>query len=400
MNFKLSINDGVKSMHCRLFVVVCTLASLVFLGGCFDDDSGKAAQKQAVPVKVYKVVQQDFPVSGEYVAQIQAEKTVEIRSRVDGYLTERNFTEGDIVDEGKLLFKIDPRPYEEALNQAKAELAQSVASRSKASTDYKRFKTLYDQGAVSREELDTKTTNKQVLDAQVNNADSAVKDAELNLSFTKIYSPMKGLIGKTQVNPGSLVTKESTLLATVSAVDPVYVNFNIPEKEYLFTVHDMEERKKEGLPKQSHILQMILADGNYYNQNGTFGMADRAVDSTTGTLGLRAVFPNPDKLLRDGQYAKVVALLKVFEKALVVPARAVLDIQGHKSVLTVAANGTVVENPVTIEFSNDQSAVIKNGIADGDLVIADGVNKIRPGTLVAPEVVADGVANAKGMESE
>ena len=387
-------------MHCRLVVIVCTLVSLIFLGGCFDDDSGKAAKKQAVPVKVYKVVQQDFPVSGEYVAQIQAEKTVEIRSRVDGYLTERNFTEGDIVDEGKLLFKIDPRPYEEALNQAKAELAQQIASRNKANTDYKRFKTLFDQGAVSREELDTKTTNKQVLDAQVNNAQAAVKNAALNLDFTKIYSPMKGLIGKTQVNPGSLVTKESTVLATVSAVDPVYVNFNIPEKEYLFTVRDMEEREKEGLPKQTHALQMILADGNYYNCNGTFGMADRAVDSSTGTLGLRAIFPNPDKLLRDGQYAKVVVLLKVFENALVVPARAVLDIQGHKSVLTVAANGTVEENPVTIEFSNDQSAVIKTGIADGNLVIADGVNKIRPGTLVAPEVVADGVANAKGLESE
>ncbi len=387
-------------MHCRLVVIVCTLVSLISLGGCFDDDSGKAAKKQAVPVKVYKVVQQDFPVSGEYVAQIQAEKTVEIRSRVDGYLTERNFTEGDIVDEGKLLFKIDPRPYEEALNQAKAELAQQVASRSKANTDYKRFKTLFDQGAVSREELDTKTTNKQVLDAQVNNAQAAVKNAALNLDFTKIYSPMKGLIGKTQVNPGSLVTKESTVLATVSAVDPMYVNFNIPEKEYLFTVRDMEEREKEGLPKQTHVLQMILADGNYYNCNGTFGMADRAVDSSTGTLGLRAIFPNPDKLLRDGQYAKVVVLLKVFENALVVPARAVLDIQGHKSVLTVAANGTVEENPVTIEFSNDQSAVIKTGIADGNMVIADGVNKIRPGTLVAPEVVADGVANAKGLESE
>lgn len=400
MNFKFSTNDGAISMQCRLLTLVCTLVSLVFLSGCFDDDNGNAAQKHAVPVKVYKVVQQDFPVSGEYVAQIQAEMTVEIRSRVDGYLKERNFTEGDIVDEGKLLFIIDPRPYEEALNQAKAELAQNVASRNKANTDYKRFKTLFDQGAVSREELDTKTTNKQVLDAQVNNADSAVKDAALNLSFTKIYSPMKGLIGKTQVNPGSLVTKESTLLATISAVDPVYVNFNIPEKEYLFAVRDMDERKKENLSKRTRVLQMILSDGSYYNHNGTFGMADRAVDPTTGTLGLRAVFPNPDKLLRDGQYAKVVALLKVFEKAIVVPARAVLDIQGHKSVLTVAANGTVEENPVTIEFSNDQSAVIKQGLVEGDLVIADGVNKIRPGTLVAPEVVADGVANDKGMESE
>ncbi|WP_291328132.1 efflux RND transporter periplasmic adaptor subunit [Desulfovibrio sp. UCD-KL4C] len=400
MNFKFSINDGVKSIHCRLAVLVCTLATLVFFSGCFGDDSDKTSQKQAVPVKVYKVAQQDFPVRGEYVAQIQAEKTVEIRSRVDGYLTERNFTEGDIVDEGKLLFKIDPRPYEEALNQAKAELAQQLASRSKANTDYKRFKTLFDQGAVSREELDTKTTNKQVLDAQVNNAKAAVKNASLNLDFTKIYSPMKGLIGKTQVNPGTLVTKESTVLATVSAVDPVYVNFNIPEKEYLFTVRDMDERAKEGLPKRTHTLQMILADGNYYNCNGTFGMADRAVDSSTGTLGLRAIFSNPDKLLRDGQYAKVVILLKVFEKALVVPARAVLDIQGHKSVLTVAANGTVEENPVTIEFSNDQSAIVGKGIADGDLVIADGVNKIRPGTLVAPEVVADGVADAGGMVSE
>ncbi|SDL51004.1 membrane fusion protein, multidrug efflux system [Maridesulfovibrio ferrireducens] len=387
MNFKFRKTVEVKKLPCRRFVLFFMFVSLAFVAGCFGDEDEKAAEQQAVPVKVYKVTEQSFPVKGEYVAQIEAKKTVEIRSRVEGYLKARHFDEGQIVTKGQLLFVIDPRPYEETLKQAEAELARSVATLNKANTDYKRFKTLFDQGAVSRDEFDTRVTDKQVLEAQLNNAKSSVKQASLNVDFTSIYAPMEGIIGKTQVNLGALVAKESSLLATVSAVDPVYVNFSIPEKEYLFAIKEIEEKRNQDLPARSKTLRIILADGKFYDHNGTFSMADRAVDPSTGTLSLRAVFPNPEKMLRDGQYAKIVALLKEFQNALVVPARAILDVQGRKSILTVSSNGTVVENAVTIDYSNDQSAVIGKGIKDGDLIIADGVNKIRPGTLVAPEIV-------------
>ncbi len=197
---------------------------------------------------------------------------------------------------------------------------------------------------------------------------------------------MKGIIGRTQVNLGSLIAKESTVLATVSAIDPVYVNFSIPEKEYLVAVEEMEERRQKGLPTRRSNLQIILADGKLYPHNGTFNMADRAVDSSTGTLGLRAEFPNPGRILRDGQYAKVVALLKKYENALVVPTRSILDVQGRKSLMTVSTNGTVVEKTVTLDYSNDSDTIISKGINAGELIIADGVNKIRPGIIVSPQI--------------
>ncbi len=358
---------------------------LVVLGGCLGDDKKEQAAAQAMPVKVIKVTEHRFPVMGEYVAQIEALKTVDIKARVQGHIKERLFTEGQRVKEGQPLFVIDPRPYTEALKKAEAELASTRATLAKASKDYKRFKALFDQGAVSREEFDSKITDKQVLEANVSNAKAQVEQANLDLGFTRINSPMDGIIGRTQVEPGTLVAAESTVLVTVSAVDPVYVNFSIPEKEYLVAIREMEARRKQGKPDRPSDLQIILADGGYYNHNGTFNMADRAVDPSTGTLGIRAEFPNPERILRDGQYAKVVVCLKEYPNALVVPTRSLLDVQGRKSLLTVA-NGTVVEKPIIVDYSDDRNTVIKSGIESGTLIIADGVNKIRPGTPVSPEI--------------
>ncbi|WP_320174285.1 efflux RND transporter periplasmic adaptor subunit [Maridesulfovibrio sp.] len=368
-----------------LFVL---LTMSVFLGGCFGDEKDDKAAAQAMPVKVIKVTEHEFPVMGEYVAQIQALKTVDIKARVQGHIKERLFTEGQRVEEGQLLFVIDPRPYSEALKKAEAELASTQATLAKAKKDYQRFKALFDQGAVSREEFDSKITDKQVLEANVSNAKAQVEQANLDLGFTQIKSPMDGIIGRTQVEPGTLVAAEATVLVTVSAVDPVYVNFSIPEKEYLVAAREMEIRRKEGKPETPTNLRIILADGGFYDHNGTFNMADRAVDSSTGTLGIRAEFPNPERILRDGQYAKVVVCLKEYPSALVVPTRALLDVQGRKSLLTVS-NGTVVEKHITVDYSDDRNTVVKTGIESGTLIIADGVNKIRPGTPVTPQISQD-----------
>lgn len=375
-----------KTSISRIIFLCSLLLIATAMSGCNSEDSKDKEQAEAVPVKVLKIEEQEFPVMGQYVAQVEALKTVDIRARVQGHLKERHFEEGQVVTQGQLLFVIDNRPYEEALKKAKADLASSQASLRKAIKDYKRFKALFDQGAVSREEYDSKITDRQVLEANVSNAKAQVEQANIDLGFTRIHSPMKGIIGRTQVNLGSLIAKESTILVTVSAIDPVYVNFSIPEKEYLVAAREIEERREKGLPTRRSNLQIILADGKFYPHNGTFNMADRAVDSTTGTLGLRAEFPNPERILRDGQYAKVVALLKRYDNAIVVPTRSILDVQGRKSLLTVATNGTVVEKPVTLDYSNDSDTIISKGINAGELIIADGVNKIRPGIAVQPIV--------------
>ncbi|MFW5500012.1 MULTISPECIES: efflux RND transporter periplasmic adaptor subunit [unclassified Maridesulfovibrio] len=385
MKFFFRAVAGLKDSVVLLFVL---LTMSVLLGGCFGDEKDQKAAVQAMPVKVIKVTEHQFPVMGEYVAQIQALKTVEIKARVQGHIKERLFTEGQRVEEGQLLFVIDPRPYTEALKKAEAELASARATLAKAKKDYKRFKALFDQGAVSREEFDSKITDKQVLEANVSNAKAQVEQANLDLGFTQIKSPMDGIIGRTQVQPGTLVAAEATVLVTVSAVDPVYVNFSIPEKEYLVAAREIEANKKAGKPERGSNLQIILADGGYYAYNGTFNMADRAVDSSTGTLGIRAEFPNPERILRDGQYAKVVVCLKEYPSALVVPTRALVDVQGRKSLLTVF-NGTVVEKHITVDYSDDRNTVVKTGIESGDLIIADGVNKIRPGTTVTPQISQD-----------
>lgn len=375
------------SVKMRFFTLLVVLTLLSALAACSGEDKKeKKKAEKAVPIKVVKVEPHDVPVNGQYVGQVAATKTVDIKARVEGYLQEWTFKEGQLVSEGETLFLIDPRPYKEALKQAEAELARSKATLNKAATDYVRFKTLLEQGAVSREEFDTKSTDKQVLEAQLNNAKAAVEKARLDLGYTTIKAPMDGIIGRTNVNIGDLVSSET--LARISSIDPVYVNFSIPEREYLIAMREMEKKKKSGNAESAQ-LKIILADGSYYPHNGTFNMADRAVDSSTGTLGIRAVFPNPDHILRDGQYAKVVAKLKTFKDALTVPSRAVLDIQGSKSLLLVNSNGTVVEKPVKISYSDDKISIIEKGLEKGDLIIADGVKKIRPGTLVKPTIVDD-----------
>ncbi|WP_419778327.1 efflux RND transporter periplasmic adaptor subunit [Maridesulfovibrio sp.] len=390
---KFLFHKGVgKMVPVALLLVLLSISFL--LGGCLGDDEKEKAAQQAMPIKVIKISEQSFPVMGEYVAQIQALKTVDIKARVQGHIKERAFAEGQAVKEGQLLFIIDPRPYQEALKKANAELASTKASLAKASKDYKRFKALFDQGAVSREEFDSKITDKQVLEANMTNAQAQVEQATLDLGFSRIVSPMNGIIGRTQVEPGTLVAAESSVLATVSTVDPIYVNFSIPEKEYLVAIREIEALKKEGKPDKPSNLRIILADGAFYEHTGTFSMADRAVDSSTGTLGIRAEFPNPDRILRDGQYAKVVVVLKQYPNALVVPTRALLDVQGRKSLLTVV-NATVVEKPILVDYSDDRNTVVKSGIEPGVLIIADGVNKIRPGTPVDPQVVQDKPETAK-----
>ncbi|TIH17019.1 efflux RND transporter periplasmic adaptor subunit [Marinifilum sp. JC120] len=383
-----SLSRAVAPKKASAIFLFVLLSASVVLGGCFGDEKEEQGAAKAIPVKVLKVAEHQFPVMGEYVAQVEALKTVEIKARVQGHIKERLFTEGQKVEDGQPLFVIDPRPYREALKKAEAELASTRASLAKASKDYKRFKALFDQGAVSREEFDSKITDKQVLEANVSNAKAQVEQANLDMGFTQIKSPMNGIIGRTQVEPGTLVAAEATVLATVSAVDPVYVNFSIPEKEYLVAIREIEANRKSGRPDKESNLQIILADGGYYDHNGTFNMADRAVDSSTGTLGIRAEFPNPERILRDGQYAKVVVCLKEYPNALVVPTRALLDIQGRKSLLTVV-NGTVEEKSITIDYTDDRNTVVKTGIDSGTLVIADGVNKIRPGTAVSPQIVQD-----------
>jgi membrane fusion protein (multidrug efflux system) len=371
---------------------LCLLSSCG--GGDADKDkAAKAPEAPTVMVQARTPEVADVPVSGEYVGRTAAKENVEIRARVEGYLKERRFTEGSLVKKGDLLFVIESRQYEENLKKAKAELARQQALLGKAQVDLQRFETLYKQRAVSRDEYDTRVTNQQELSANLDHAKAALEATERDLGYTKITAPLGGRIGKAYVNVGNLVGKgDNTLLAEISSTDPMYVDFSISERDYLVLIKAMQagEGQDRDFP-----LSLVLADDSIYPLAGQADMAERAVDTKTGTLGVRGVFPNPDGLLKPGQFAKIRVLFEERKGALLVPQRAIVDVQGSKSVYVVNAKGVIEAKTVVIGGSRDGSFVIDSGLAPTDMVVVEGVSKVRPGVAVkVTEAKADQPAPA------
>ena len=357
---------------------------VMLLPGCSGEEKKKEAEKQApTPIKVVKVGTRTMPYWGEFIGQINAVETVDVRARVAGFLLEKKFKEGARVKKGDLLFVIDPKPFREDLKQAQSGLEYNQALAAKAQKDFERFKKLYEENVVSRDEFESYQTQLATYKAQVRDNAAKVENARIQLGYTDIYSPIDGVIGQVEVDLGNLVGQgENTLLATVSSVDPVYVNFSVTESDYIRAVRQRDEDKVA-----EKLVKMILADGSEYDESGTFDMVDRAVDPRTGTLGIRVKFPNPDGLLRPGQYAKVRVLVDEIKDATVVPARAIMDMQGMKSIYVVNADGKVTNTPVELGFDRDSLVVVKKGVKPGDMIIADGINRVRNGMEVKPIVV-------------
>ncbi|WP_051261344.1 efflux RND transporter periplasmic adaptor subunit [Desulfovibrio inopinatus] len=387
------VSTGKKSNSVSFKVPYILLLGFIVLGfitacgeNSQDEKAQKAAQQQAIPAKVFKTKTEDVNVYGEFVGKTEAVSTVDIRARIEGYLKERLFREGSIVKKGDLLFVIDPSQQEQYVNDAKGQVDQIIALLDKARLDVSRFSKLYKTGAVSREEYDQKTTHEKDLKAQLDRAKANLAEAQLNLGYTKVYAPLTGVIGRAQAKIGALVGKgENTLLATISSIDPMYVNFSIAEKTYLnFVMRYGAKGRGDETPMR---MELILADGLVYAEKGKPDMADREVDPTTGTLGVRAVFPNPDNILKSGQFAKVRFVVNELKNAVIIPQRAVVSFQGSKAVLVVKDDGTVERRPITLgPQAPDNMQVIQEGLKAGDLVISEGVNKIRPGDKVTPQM--------------
>jgi len=371
---------------CVLFLFLL-LSSTLLLGCSGDDQNDAPDQPAATPMKVIKAETKDMPYWGEFVAQINAVETVDVRARVAGFLLEKKFKEGAKVKKGDLLFIIDPRPFQEDLNQAESGLQYNQALLAKAEKDFERFKKLFDEGVVSRDEFESYQTQMTTYKAQVRDNSAQVENAKIQLGYTKIYSPINGVIGSVQVDVGNLVGQgENTLLVTISTVDPVYVNFSVSEQDYVRAQRDKDVNKA----KKRNEIEMVLADGSTYEHRGAFDMVDRTVDSRTGSLGIRVTFPNPDRFLRPGQYAKVRVLVEMVNDAVVIPTRGVMDVQGMKSVYVVGEDGKVVNQPVKLSFEVKDLVVIEEGLKVGDMVIVDGIRRVRPNMLIKPIVVPMG----------
>jgi membrane fusion protein (multidrug efflux system) len=354
------------------------------LAGCGKKEGPAAGPPEVV---VADVVQKDVPVYMELVGQTRGSQDVEIRARVEGYLDKVAFTEGSFVHKGELLYQIDPKPLQAALANAKANLATAEARLQKTNTDVGRLTPLAKQQAVSQQELDNALAAQDAARAQVDAQKAAVDKASLDLGYTRITSPLDGLVGTTQVKAGNLVGRgESTLLTTVSQVDPILFRAGISEAEYLRIAKRIEETGHR--PGQQTPIELILADGTVHPYRGRVEAVERAVDPTTGTLAVQFTFPNPKRVVRPGQYGRARFVIETKKGALLVPQRAVAELQNLYSVAVVGAGDKVVLRNVKVGPRVDGLWVIEEGLEPGEKVVVEGLQRVRDGAVVTPKAAA------------
>jgi membrane fusion protein (multidrug efflux system) len=349
-------------------------------------------------VLVAPVAQRNVPVYSEWVGTIEGYVNAEIRPKVSGYLLTQNYLNGKVVQDNQLLFQIDPRQFKAALDQAIGQLESAKALQVKTQLDVDRYRPLAKEGAVSQEELDNAIQQNEANKAAVFQAGANVEQAKLNLDWTKVNSPIKGIAGINQAQIGDLVGP-TTILTTVSTVDPIKVEFPISEQEYLRFAEVINKVSETGIEDpNAPKLEVILADGTKYPPPGRFFAVNRQVDQRTGTLLVQALFPNPDNVLRPGGYAKVRAATQVADGALLVPQRAVLDLQGTFQVYVLNADDTVTVRDVTPGTRTGSDWVITEGLKPGEKIVVEGIQKIRTGATViakpAPPSEAPGVESA------
>jgi len=375
----------------QVFTVLLLGCSLLFLGGC---SGGKAASAPPPPVvEVATVVQQDTPIYSEWVAILDGYVNAQIQPHVSGYIIRQNYKEGSVVRKGDVLFQIDPRPFKAALDQAKGQLAQAEAQLGKASLDVQRDTPLAQARAIAQSQLDTEIQAKLGAQALVQAAKANVEQAQLNLEWTQVTSLINGIAGIAQVQIGNLVGP-SSVLTSVSQVDPIKTYFTVSEQEFTdfhrrFPTQESVEEQRRRIP-----LQLLLADGTVYERTGTIYFADREINPATGAIRIAGVFPNPNNLLRPGGYGRVRASVKTQNGALLVPQRAVIELQGSYQVAVVGSDNKVSIRPVKVGERVGKLWIVTDGLKAGEHVIVEGVMKVRDGAPV--KAVSAESAKARG----
>src|SRR5215831_5609101 len=363
---------------------------LLVNGGC-----GKSEPSQARPpeVEVVRVEQKDVPIWKEWIGILDGLWNAQIRLQVTGYLLRQTYTDGAFVKKDQLMFEIDPRTFQAALDQAKGQLANTEsqvataqANQVKAQNDVNRFTPLAKEQAIPQQDLDTAIQVNEAAKAQVEGAKAQVEaakaqvaSAQLNVGFTKVVSLIDGIAGIAQAQIGDLVT-QSSLLTTVSTVDPIKIYFPVSEREYLDYVKEHPDEEKRHLD-----LQMILANGSVYPHPGRTTLVDRQVDVKTGTLRVQGVFPNPGNVLRPGEYARIRTIIATRRGALLVPQKAVSELQGNYQVAVVDRDNKVQIRPVKVGERAGPDWIIEQGLKPGERVVAEGVQKVRGGMAVNPK---------------
>jgi membrane fusion protein (multidrug efflux system) len=360
------------------------LISFAALSGC-----GKqaAAPGVAPDVKVATVEQRDVPIISEWVATLDGYVNAQIQPQVTGYIVQQTYKEGAPVRKGDVLFEIDPRPFQAVLDQAKAQLAQAQAQLGKTKLDVDRDTPLAKERAIAQSQLDNDIQANLAADAAVQSAKAQVEQAQLNLGFTHVTSLVDGIAGIAQVQIGNLVSP-LTVLTSVSQVNPIKAFFPISEQEYLRLAEKINSQSHLEVPKDAPILDLILSDGTTYPQKGHILYTDRQVDIATGSIRIASAFPNAKNILRPGQFGRVRASTYTRNNALLVPQRAVIEIQGTYQLAVVGSDNKVNVRMVKVGERIGTQWIIDSGVKSGEMVIVEGVQKVREGSSVKPTVLA------------
>jgi membrane fusion protein (multidrug efflux system) len=363
------------------------------------------AQPGAPPtVEVVQVEQKDVPIFGEWIGTLDGLTNADVKAQVTGYLLRQGYQEGSFVKKGQLLFEIDPRPFQAALDQAEGQLAQARAQLATAQAvqvrtqlDVEKYTPLAKEQAASQQDLDNSVQNNLAAKATVETAqaliktdEAAVETAKINLDFTRLIAPIDGIAGQAQLQVGALVNLSSAPVTSVSTVDPIKVYFTVGEPQYLAWRKRFPTETSRLAADKNLRLELILADGSTYAHEGSFFFADRQVNESTGAIRIAGLFPNPGNILRPGGYGKVRAVIRVQPNALLVPQRAVTELQGGYQIATVDDQNKVNIRTVKVGDRVGSDWVIDDGLKPGDRVIAEGVQKVRPGMQVNPKPFAAG----------
>ncbi|MGZ5567268.1 MAG: efflux RND transporter periplasmic adaptor subunit, partial [Limisphaerales bacterium] len=328
----------------------------------------------------------NVPIMQEWIGTLEGAVNAQIRAQVSGYLLSQNYKEGTEVQKGQLLFEIDPRPFQATLGQAQAKLAQDEAQLHKTELDVKRYTPLAKDQAISQEDLDNAIQANLAARAQVSADRAAITNSELNLSFTKVISPIRGLAGIALAQIGDLVGPNGNLLTTVSSINPIRVYFPVSEDSYL--TYWRRFLDPENTDTNSLSLKLVLTDGSAYPYPGKFYIADRSVNTTTGTLLICGIFPNPNLLLRPGQYARIRAQTLIRTNVFVIPQRAITEMQGTIQVSVVGNDNKSHIKAVTTGEQIGSDVVVEKGLDPGERLIVEGVDKAKEGTVVNPQPYA------------
>jgi len=384
--------------------LLISTAIALTLAGCARNEAAEAAKAAAAApppqVSVAQVVQRSVDEFDEFTGRFEAIEHVDLRPRVSGYISSVNFVEGKEVKKGEVLFVIDPRPYEAEYKRAKAQLEQARSQLSLAKSERERAVKLVQSHAISQEEFDTRTAGSDQAGANVDAAQAAVDSAELNLTWTRVTAPIDGRISRAQVTAGNFVTSGQTMLTTLVSLDPIYVTFDGDEQAYLKYAKQARDGDHASSRGSSNTVLVGLANENGYPHNGVMVFVDNALDPSTGTIRSRAKLDNRDRAFTPGLFARIKLLGRDKYNALLINDSAVGTDQNVKYVFVVGTGNKIEYRPVKLGPVVDGLRVIREGLSQGETIVVNGLQRVRPGAPITPEKVAMGERHGAGSSGE